>query len=121
MPNSDSIGLDAAGVATDERGYITVNEHLKTNVDHIFAVGDVNGRGAFTHTSVNDGETFWDHYSGEGDRSLDDRIPIYAMYIDPPLGRIGMSEKEARDSGRNVLMATQDMTGISRALSLIHI
>jgi len=100
VPNSDRLGLDAAGVAVDARGYITVDDHLQTNVDHIFAVGDVNGRGAFTHTSVNDGETFWDHYSGEGDRTLADRIPIYAMYMDPPLGRIGMSEKEARESGR---------------------
>lgn len=115
VPNSDSLGLDAAGVETNERGYITVDDHLHTNVEHIYAVGDVNGRGAFTHTSVNDGETFWDHYSGEGDRSLADRIQIYAMYIDPPLGRIGMSEREARESGRNVLMATRPMTAISRA------
>ncbi len=115
VPNSDSLGLDAAGVETNERGYITVDDHLKTNVDHIYAVGDVNGRGAFTHTSVNDGETFWDHYSGEGDRTLADRIQIYAMYIDPPLGRIGMSEREARESGRNVLMATRPMAAISRA------
>ena len=115
VPNSDQIGLDAAGVATADNGFITVNDHLQTNVEHIFAIGDVNGRGAFTHTSVNDGETFWDHYSGDGDRSLADRVPIFAMYIDPPLGRIGMTETEARASGRNVLMATKDMTGVSRA------
>jgi len=115
VPNSDRLGLEAAGVETSDRGYITVNDTLQTNVEHIFAVGDINGRGAFTHTSVNDGETFWDHYSGEGDRTLADRIPIYAMYIDPPLGRIGMTEKEARESGRNVLMATRPMAAISRA------
>jgi len=115
VPNSDQLGLAAAGVETNERGYITVNDTLQTNVDHIFAVGDINGRGAFTHTSVNDGETFWDHYSGEGDRTLADRIPIYAMFIDPPLGRIGMTEREARESGRNVLMATRPMAAISRA------
>lgn len=115
VPNTRSLALDSAGVEVNERGYITVNDVLQTNVAHIYAVGDVNGQGAFTHTSVNDGETFWDHYSGEGDRKISDRIPIYAMYIDPPLGRIGMSEREARDSGRNVLMATLPMASISRA------
>ncbi|MEM7322688.1 MAG: mercuric reductase [Actinomycetota bacterium] len=115
VPNSGSLNLDAAGVRIDGRGYIPVSDTLRTNVDHIFAVGDVNGRGAFTHTSVNDGETFWDNYSGEGDRTLADRIPIHAMYIDPPLGRIGMTEHEARESGRNVLMATRPMTAIARA------
>ena len=115
VPNSDKLNLEAAGVETNPRGYITVNDTLQTNVDHIFAVGDVNGRGAFTHTSVNDGETFWDFYSGLGDRTLADRTSIYAMFIDPPLGRIGMSEKEARESGRNVLMATRPMSAISRA------
>lgn len=115
VPNSDRLDLDAAGVHVDDRGYVVVDDVLRTNVDHIYAIGDVNGRGAFTHTSVNDGETFWDHYSGQGDRTLADRIPIYAMYIDPPLGRIGMSEREARASGRNVLMATRPMSKISRA------
>jgi pyruvate/2-oxoglutarate dehydrogenase complex dihydrolipoamide dehydrogenase (E3) component len=116
VPNSDRLNLEAAGVETDERGYLVVNDLLQTNVPHIFALGDINGRGAFTHTSVNDGQIFWDYYSGEGDRSLAERIPIYAMFIDPPLGRIGMSEKEAQDSGRNVLMATRPMSHISRAI-----
>jgi pyruvate/2-oxoglutarate dehydrogenase complex dihydrolipoamide dehydrogenase (E3) component len=116
VPNSDRLNLAAAGVETDERGYIVVNEVLQTNVPHIFALGDINGRGAFTHTSVNDGQIFWDYYSGEGDRSLAERIPIYAMFIDPPLGRIGMNEKEARENGRNVLMATRPMHHISRAI-----
>jgi pyruvate/2-oxoglutarate dehydrogenase complex dihydrolipoamide dehydrogenase (E3) component len=116
VPNSDRLNLAAAGVETDERGYIVVNEVLQTNVPHIFALGDINGRGAFTHTSVNDGQIFWDYYSGEGDRSLAERIPIYAMFIDPPLGRIGMNEKEARENGRNVLMATRPMSHISRAI-----
>jgi pyruvate/2-oxoglutarate dehydrogenase complex dihydrolipoamide dehydrogenase (E3) component len=116
VPNSDRLNLAAAGVETDERGYIVVNEVLQTNVPHIFALGDINGRGAFTHTSVNDGQIFWDYYSGEGDRSLAERIPIYAMFIDPPLGRIGMNETEARENGRNVLMATRPMSHISRAI-----
>ena len=115
VPNSDRLNLEAAGVETNRRGYIPVNETLQTNVPHIFAVGDINGAGAFTHTSANDGEIFWDFYSGEGDRKLSDRIVTYAMYIDPPLGRIGMSEKQARESDRNVLMATRPMKYIARA------
>lgn len=115
VPNSDRLNLDAAGVETNERGYISVNDTMQTNVPHIYAVGDVNGAGAFTHTSVNDGEIFWDFYSGEGNRKLSDRIVTYAMYIDPPLGRVGMSEKQARESDRNVLMATRPMKYISRA------
>lgn len=115
VPNSDRLNLAAAGVEASERGHIRVNEMMQTNVPHIFALGDVNGAGAFTHTSVNDGEIFWDFYSGEGDRKLSDRIVTYAMYIDPPLGRIGMNEKQARESNRSVLMATRPMKYISRA------
>ena len=115
IPNSDGLNLQAAGVEVDRRGYIRVNDVMQTTVPHIFAVGDINGEGAFTHTSVNDGEIFWDHYSGEGDRSLAQRIPTYALYIDPPLGRVGMSEKQARASGRHVLMATRPMSHIARA------
>lgn len=115
IPNSDRLNLEAAGVEVNERGYIVVNEVMQTNVPHIFAVGDINGEGAFTHTSVNDGEIFWDYYSGEDDRALGQRISTYAMFIDPPLGRVGMSEKQARASGRNVLMATRPMRTISRA------
>lgn len=96
-PNSAKLNLAAAGVETDGRGFIPVNDIMQTNIPHIYAVGDVNGQGAFTHTSVNDGEIFWDNYSGEDDRKLSDRIVTYAMYIDPPLGRVGMSEQEARE------------------------
>lgn len=115
VPNSDRLNLAAAGVETDSRGYIRVNAVMQTTAPHIFAVGDINGEGAFTHTAVNDGEIFWDHYSGEDDRSLSERIPTYAMFIDPPLGRVGMSEKEARASGRNILIATRPMKQIARA------
>ena len=115
IPNSDRLNLDAAGIEATARGYITVNETMQTNVPHIFAVGDINGEGAFTHTSVNDGEIFWDFYSGEGDRKLSDRITTYAMFIDPPLGRVGMGEKEARKSDRNILMGVKPMKHISRA------
>ncbi len=115
VPNSDKLNLEAVGIETNERGYIKVNEVLQTNIPHVYAVGDVNGQGAFTHTSVNDGEIFWDHYANVDGRKLSDRITTYAMYIDPPLGRVGMSEKEARQSDRNVLMATRPMKYISRA------
>jgi pyruvate/2-oxoglutarate dehydrogenase complex dihydrolipoamide dehydrogenase (E3) component len=115
VPNSDRLSLEAAGVKTNERGFIQVNDVMQTNQPHIFAVGDINGEGAFTHTSVNDGEIFWDFYCDDDDRTLSQRIPTYAMFIDPPLGRVGMGEKEARTSGRNVLMATRPMKYISRA------
>jgi pyruvate/2-oxoglutarate dehydrogenase complex dihydrolipoamide dehydrogenase (E3) component len=114
-PNSDRLNLAAAGVAVDRRGYIQVDDVMRTTTPHIFAVGDINGEGAFTHTAVNDGEIFWDFYSGEDDRALSQRIPTYALFVDPPLGRVGMSEKEARASGRNVLIATRAMKHIARA------
>jgi pyruvate/2-oxoglutarate dehydrogenase complex dihydrolipoamide dehydrogenase (E3) component len=114
-PNSDRLNLEAAGVEVNARGYIVVNEVMQTAAPHIFAVGDINGEGAFTHTSVNDGEIFWDYFSGDDDRMLSERIPTYALFVDPPLGRVGMSEKAARASGRNVLMATRPMKHIGRA------
>ncbi len=116
IPNTDGLNLDAAGVETDDRGRIPVNDTVQTNVPHIYALGDVNPYGAFTHTSVNDGEIFWDHYTGDGDRKLSMRNSIYAMYIDPPLGRVGLSENQARQSGRNILMATMPMSSVARAV-----
>ncbi len=115
VPNSDRLNLEAAGVAVNERGYIQVDETMRTSSPNVFAVGDINGQGAFTHTAVNDGEIFWDHYSGDDDRTLSQRITTYALFTDPPLGRVGMSEKEARASGRKVLVATRLMANISRA------
>ena len=115
VPNSDRLNLRAAGVEVDAKGYIRVNDVMQTNVPHIFALGDINGEGAFTHTSVNDGEVCWDFLSGDADRKLSHRVSTYALFMDPPLGRVGMGEKEARKSGRNVLMATRPMRFISRA------
>lgn len=114
-PNSDKLGLDKAGVRVDGRGYITVDDNLQTNVPGIWALGDVNGRGAFTHTSWNDHEIILDNLDG-GSRKISDRIPVYGVYVDPPLGRVGMSEQEVRASGRKALIGVKPMSHVSRAL-----
>ncbi|MGO4328885.1 FAD-containing oxidoreductase [Cupriavidus sp. 2TAF22] len=119
-PNTDDLGLDRAGVATDAHGYIQVDTQLRTNVPGIWALGDCNGRGAFTHTAYNDFEivaaNLLDTASGEPPRTVDDRIPAYALFTDPPLGRVGMTEHEARQSGRRVLVGTRPMTRVGRAV-----
>ena len=114
-PNSDQLGLDKVGVKTDERGYIQTDEVLRTNVPHIWAMGDVNGRGAFTHTAYNDYEIVWDHFKG-GTRKVTDRIEIYGVYVDPPVGRAGMTENDARQSGKKALIGTMKMADVSRAV-----
>ncbi|HEX8059163.1 MAG TPA: FAD-dependent oxidoreductase, partial [Novosphingobium sp.] len=115
-PNTDELGLDAAGVATDARGYITVDDRLETNVPGIWALGDCNGRGAFTHTAYNDFEIVAANLLDGEDRSLAQRLFGYALYIDPPLGRVGMTEAEARKSGRRILISTRPMTRVGRAV-----
>ncbi|UDF28140.1 UNVERIFIED_ORG: FAD-containing oxidoreductase [Roseateles sp. XES5] len=114
-PNTDDLGLDKAGVATDKRGYITVDDRLETNVPGIFALGDCNGRGAFTHTAYNDFEIVAANLLDGESRKVSDRIQTYALYIDPPLGRAGMSETEARKTGRKLLIGTRPMTRVGRA------
>lgn len=115
-PNTDGLGLDAAGVATDERGYVVVDGATRTSAEGVFALGDVNGRGAFTHTSVHDAQVLLDHLRGtEHPRTIDERPTVYALFTDPPLGRVGMTEAQARASGRRVLHATKSMGTISRA------
>jgi pyruvate/2-oxoglutarate dehydrogenase complex dihydrolipoamide dehydrogenase (E3) component len=114
VPNSDRLDLDAAGIRTDDRGYIDVDDRLRTSVEGVYALGDVNGQGAFTHTSVNDAEIVLDALRG-GTRRLSDRIPTYAVFIDPPLGRVGMTEKEALAKGHRVMKAVRPMSSISRA------
>jgi pyruvate/2-oxoglutarate dehydrogenase complex dihydrolipoamide dehydrogenase (E3) component len=114
-PNTDDLGLDKAGVAVDKRGYITVDERLQTNVPGIFAMGDCNGRGAFTHTSYNDFEIVAANLLDNEERKVSDRIQTYALYIDPPLGRAGMNETEARKTGRKLLIGTRPMTRVGRA------
>jgi pyruvate/2-oxoglutarate dehydrogenase complex dihydrolipoamide dehydrogenase (E3) component len=115
-PNTDDLGLDAAGVAADARGYIQVDERLATNVPGIWALGDCNGRGAFTHTAYNDFEIVAANLLDGGDRTLGQRIPAYALYVDPPLGRAGMTEAEARKSGRPILVGRRPMTRVGRAV-----
>jgi pyruvate/2-oxoglutarate dehydrogenase complex dihydrolipoamide dehydrogenase (E3) component len=115
VPNTGDLGLDQAGIATDARGYITVDDQLRTNVPGIWALGDVNGRGAFTHTSYNDYEIVAANLFDGDSRRVTDRIGTYALFIDPPLGRAGMTEKEVRASARKALVATMPMTRVGRA------
>jgi pyruvate/2-oxoglutarate dehydrogenase complex dihydrolipoamide dehydrogenase (E3) component len=114
-PNTAALDLAAAGLETNERGFIPVDDNLRTAVKGIWAMGDVNGRGAFTHTSYNDFEIVADNVIDGGKRSLAGRIPVYGLFIDPPLGRIGMSEAEVRKSGRKALMSVMPMSRVSRA------
>ena len=114
-PNTEDLGLENAGVATDEHGYITVDEALRTNVPGIWALGDVNGRGAFTHTSYNDYEIVAANLLDNDSRRVSDRIQAYALYIDPPLGRCGMTEREAKSRRRKLLAAKMMMSRVARA------
>ncbi|WP_428541427.1 FAD-containing oxidoreductase [Rhodopila sp.] len=115
-PNTDDLGLDKAGVDTDARGYIRVNDRLETNVAGIWALGDCNGRGAFTHTSYNDYEIVADNLLNAANRKLTDRISCYALYTDPPLGRVGLTETAARAAGHQVRVAHRPMTRVGRAV-----
>ena len=114
-PNTRDLGLDHAGVAINDRGYITVDDQLQTNVPGIWALGDCNGRGAFTHTSYNDYEIVADNLFNADHRRVSDRIQAYALYTDPPLGRCGMTDAEIRKSGRPALVAKYPMIKVSRA------
>jgi pyruvate/2-oxoglutarate dehydrogenase complex dihydrolipoamide dehydrogenase (E3) component len=116
VPNTEDLGLQQAGVQTDKRGYIQVDDKLQTNVSGIWAIGDCNGRGAFTHTSYNDYEIVADNLLNDGHRSVNDRLTAYALFIEPPLGRAGMTETDIRQSGRKALTAMRPMTRIGRAV-----
>ena len=116
QPNTHDLGLDRAGVAVDERGYIQVDDQLRTSVPHIWALGDCNGRGAFTHTSWNDFEVVAANLLDKAGRTIKDRLVTYALYTDPPLARIGMSEQEVRKSGRPALIGTRPMSRVGRAV-----
>jgi pyruvate/2-oxoglutarate dehydrogenase complex dihydrolipoamide dehydrogenase (E3) component len=116
VPNTDDLDLEKAGVETDNAGYIKVDDQLRTNVPGIWALGDCNRKGAFTHTSYNDYEIVAANLLDRDPRKVSDRIMTYALFIDPPLGRAGMTEAEVRASGRQALIATRPMTRVSRAV-----
>ncbi len=114
-PNTDGLGLQAAGIALDERGYIVVDDQLRTSADGVWAMGDCNGRGAFTHTAWNDYEIVAANLFDHDPRRVSERIPCYALFIDPALGRVGMTEREVRASGRKALVARMPMQRVGRA------
>ncbi|WP_266181979.1 FAD-containing oxidoreductase [Dyella humicola] len=115
-PNTDTLGLDKAGVAMNEHGYIVVDDQCRTNVEGVWAMGDCNGKGAFTHTSYNDYEIVAANLLDSEPRRISDRIPAYALFIDPPLARIGMTEQEALHSGHDVLVGVRPMARVGRAV-----
>jgi len=115
-PNTDDLGLTNAGVAVDKRGYIVVDDQLRTSVPGIWALGDCNGKGTFTHTAFNDSEIVGANLLDNDPRKVSDRITAYALYIDPPLGRAGLTEAEVRKSGRHALIGRRPMTKVGRAV-----
>jgi pyruvate/2-oxoglutarate dehydrogenase complex dihydrolipoamide dehydrogenase (E3) component len=115
-PNTDDLGLEKAGVELDKHGYITVDDQLRTNVPGIWALGDCNGKGAFTHTAYNDFEIVAANLLDNDPRRVTDRIPAYALYTDPPLGRVGLTEEAVRKSGKAALIGTRPMTRVARAI-----
>jgi pyruvate/2-oxoglutarate dehydrogenase complex dihydrolipoamide dehydrogenase (E3) component len=116
VPNTQDLGLEAAGVKTDARGTIEVNEELQTSNPRVWALGDCNGKGAFTHTAYNDYEIVADNLLNGAGRKWTDRVPVYALYTDPPLGRVGMNEGEIRKAGIRALVGKRPMTRVSRAV-----
>jgi pyruvate/2-oxoglutarate dehydrogenase complex dihydrolipoamide dehydrogenase (E3) component len=116
VPNTDDLGLEKAGVVVDKHGYIEVDDQLRTSVPGIWAMGDCNGRGAFTHTAYNDFEIVAANLLDNDPRRVSDRITTYGLFMDPPLGRVGMTEHEVRESGRPALIGTRPMTKVNRAV-----
>jgi pyruvate/2-oxoglutarate dehydrogenase complex dihydrolipoamide dehydrogenase (E3) component len=114
-PNTDGLGLREAGIETDAHGYVKVDETLATSAQNVYALGDCNGRGAFTHTAYNDYEIVADNLLNGAHRKVSDRIPIYALFTDPPLGRLGRTEAEARQEGYDILIGRMPMTDVARA------
>jgi pyruvate/2-oxoglutarate dehydrogenase complex dihydrolipoamide dehydrogenase (E3) component len=116
QPNTDDLGLEKAGIAHDDRGNIMIDDELHTNVPGIWALGDCNGKGGFTHTSYNDFEIVAANLLDNDHRRVSDRIHAYALYIDPPLGHVGMSETQVRNSGKKALIGMLPMTSVGRAV-----
>ena len=115
QPNTDTLNLEATGVKTNNRGFIEVNDYLETNIEGIYALGDCNGKGAFTHTSYNDYEIIAENMFQGKDRKVSDRITTYGLFVDPPLGRAGMTKKEALEKGYNIMEANCAMSQVARA------
>src|SRR6476659_2073972 len=115
-PNTDDLGLDVAGIKQDERGYVVVDDQLRTSVEGVWALGDCNGKGAFTHTSYNDYEIVAANLLESGQRRVTDRIVAYGLYVDPPLGRAGLTEADVRKRGRPALIGKRPMTRVGRAV-----
>ncbi len=115
VPNTEDLGLEHAKVQVDERGFVVVDDQLRTNAPGIWALGDCNGRGAFTHTSYNDYEIVAANLFDDDPRRVSDRIPCYGLFVDPPLGRVGMTERQARETGRRVLIGKRPMSRVGRA------
>jgi pyruvate/2-oxoglutarate dehydrogenase complex dihydrolipoamide dehydrogenase (E3) component len=116
IPNTDDLGLDKAGIDMGERGYIRVDDQLRTNVPGVWALGDCNGKGAFTHTSYNDFEIVVANLLDDDPRRVSNRIVCYGLFIDPPLGRAGMTEAQVKQSGRRALIGKRPMANIGRAI-----
>ena len=116
VPNTDDLGLEAAGIRTDKQGYIEVDEALRTSNPKVWALGDCNGKGAFTHTAYNDYEIVADNLLSNAGRKYTDRVPVYALYTDPPLGRVGMAEAEIRSAGLKALVGKRPMSRVARAV-----
>ena len=116
VPNTDDLGLEAAGIRTDKRGYIEVDDALRTSNPRVWALGDCNGKGAFTHTAYNDYEIVADNLLSNAGRKHTDRIPVYALYTDPPLGRVGLSEKEIKEKGIKASVGKRPMSRVARAV-----
>jgi pyruvate/2-oxoglutarate dehydrogenase complex dihydrolipoamide dehydrogenase (E3) component len=115
-PNTDDLGLELAGLSANSQGFIDVDDHLRTKVDGIWALGDINGRGGFTHTSYNDADIVAANLLEHDPRRVTDRIPIHALYIDPPLAQVGMNERQVRERGKPALMGVRQMATIGRAI-----
>jgi pyruvate/2-oxoglutarate dehydrogenase complex dihydrolipoamide dehydrogenase (E3) component len=115
-PNTDDLGLETAAVEIDERGYIVVDDELRTSAQGVWALGDCNGKGAFTHTAYNDFEIVAANLLDKDSRRVSDRIPAYALFTDPPLGRVGLTETEARAAGKRILVGFRSMTQVNRAV-----
>jgi len=119
-PNTDDLGLEKAGIARDQNGYIVVDDELRTSVPGVWALGDCNGKGGFTHTSYNDFEIVAANLLDNDPRRVSDRIPCYALYTDPPLARVGMTDAEVRKSGRPALFGKRPMTRVGQCVSTCH-